>query len=141
MNTVDDIARQAKTHPGETSSLDAARRTVVTFLHAHDMPAAVQEWARLVVSELATNAIQFSPGKAYTVGVELTADRRTATIAVRSVGTPTDIPAEALPTSDANGQLQSSGRGLTIVRAMSASLDIVGHGDGTVSVIARRPAA
>lgn len=140
MNTVDDIARQSKIHAGETSTLDAARRGVVAFLTAHDMPAAVQDWARLVVSELATNAIQFSPGSPYTVGVELTADRRTTTLAVRSVGTAKDIPLGTLPTDDPDGRLGSSGRGLKIVRAMSGSLDVVDNRDGTISVVASRPA-
>ena len=68
---------------GTTSTLRSARNDVVELLETHVSDQDLQDRAELVVSELATNAIQASPGIAYGVRVSL-ADDGSVVMAVTS---------------------------------------------------------
>lgn len=64
-----DVLVLDREYDGTTGTLRAARNDVVGFLKAHVADEDLHERAELVVSELATNAIQASPGVAYALHV------------------------------------------------------------------------
>lgn len=130
------VTRVLCAFPGETASLEPARLLVCEFLMGQGYEGRVLDVAKLIVSELATNAIQFSPAEDYTVVVELAAEARTASIGVRSTGARTDIPDPAESTDKMPDTLAVRGRGLAIVRGISEAVRVVGNDDGTVSVTA-----
>ena len=73
-----DRARQRvvldREYAGTTGTLRRARDDVAGCLKAHVSDPDIEERAQLVVSELATNAIQASPGRMYTLRVTLSED-------------------------------------------------------------------
>ena len=118
-------------HPGETSSLGPARRSVVEFLDRHGVGPDVVERAALVVSELTTNAVEASPGRDYRLTVAVEADE--VIIQVRN-----QEPEQALPPRGRWGPselLSARGRGLAIVDALADRL-VIGRSDGSIEITA-----
>jgi anti-sigma regulatory factor (Ser/Thr protein kinase) len=72
-----------RAYDGTSSTLCIARRDVVGWLGQRGFDRDLQERAALVLSELATNAVQASPGMAYAVTVRQP-DERSAIVAVTS---------------------------------------------------------
>lgn len=137
MNAVGrDVARLARVFPGETASLDAARTAVADFLRDHGTSDQVVELARLIVSELASNAVQFAPANDYSVVVEVDTTAGAGAIGVRSAGSASLISGRDLDELDSPGDLALRGRGLGIVRTVSDGFHVVDDGDGTVTVTA-----
>ena len=120
-------------YDGEPATLRAARRDVLTWLSARGADEETKQRAALIVSELATNALQASPGRPYNVSVTMT-DDQCAEIAVRN-HTSGGVPPErerwrfAEPSS-------LRGRGLAIVSSLSEDV-VVCADNGEVAVTAR----
>src|SRR5512138_875182 len=60
-------ARLDRAYEGSSTTLRRARGDVVSWLDHHGVDPELQDRAALVVSELATNAVQASPGSEYNV--------------------------------------------------------------------------
>jgi len=105
-----------RVYDGSSSTLSDARNDAVGWLGEHGLGLELQERAALVLSELATNAVQASPGTGYSV--QLTIDRdRAAIIAVTS-----HTLYEQPPPREHWGPpslLAPRGRGLMIVRELA----------------------
>lgn len=71
-------AQFCRTYVGTSSTLRNARNDAVEWLAQHGLDGDLQERAALVLSELATNALQASPGSDY--GVQLSVDGEGAAI-------------------------------------------------------------
>jgi anti-sigma regulatory factor (Ser/Thr protein kinase) len=120
-------------YEGTTSTLHSARNDVVDCLRPHVPDRDVQERAQLVVSELATNAIQASPGSAYSLRVSLAGDGAVV-MAVTST-TARDMP----PPRDLWGPataIAPKGRGLLIVGKLTDEVGIEQPAAGTIVVTA-----
>ncbi len=119
-------------YPGEPGSLRSSRRDVVRVLGEHGMSDDLCDTAALVVSELASNAIEAAPGRDYTVRVGLGADGEVE-IMVRN-HSQAEFPGSAgsLPPPWA-----PRGRGLAIVEALSTDLE-VDRVDGDLVVVTVR---
>jgi len=61
-------------YQGRTETLRQARTEVGGWLAAHDLGSDVRERAELVVSELASNAVQAAPGTPYRLCVSIDRD-------------------------------------------------------------------
>ncbi len=72
-----------RVYGGTSSTLRDARNDVVGWLGDHGLGTDLQQRAALVLSELATNAVQASPGSDYSVQLSIDCDR-SAIIAVTS---------------------------------------------------------
>jgi len=121
-------------YDGSTGTLRAARNDVVDFLKAHVPDEDLQERAELVVSELATNAIQASPGVPFLLRVELIDD-----VSVVLTVTSSTKQSTALPPRETWGPAHSRaprGRGLLIVDELADSVAIERPSNDTVAVIA-----
>jgi anti-sigma regulatory factor (Ser/Thr protein kinase) len=75
--------RFERAYDGTSNTLCLARRDVVGWLGERGFDRDLQERAALVLSELATNAVQASPGTAYAVSV-CQPDEQSAVVAVTS---------------------------------------------------------
>ncbi len=120
-------------YDGTTGTLRVARNDVVGFLKEHVPDEDLHERAELVVSELATNAIQASPGVAYGLRVELTGDG--GIVVVLTSSTPGDGP----PPRESWGPAYATatrGRGLLIVDGLSDGVVIERPTDNTIVVTA-----
>lgn len=118
--------RVRRDYDGDLRTLQRARRDVVDWLADHGANEATQEGAALIVSELASNAIQASPGSTYSVELSKV-DNDHATISVRNK------PIDRLPppreTWRTAGQLSLRelslrGRGLAIVDSLSEDVTL-----------------
>jgi anti-sigma regulatory factor (Ser/Thr protein kinase) len=122
-----------RAYDGDAATLRNARTDVVAWLAACGADGATQERAALIVSELASNALQASPGIAY--AVRLSRDSAsTVNLAVsnrNAVGPPPDH--EQWHPVDV---LSLRGRGLSIVDSLSDQVTVDQHG-GTVTVTAQ----
>jgi len=120
-------------YDGEPATLRAARRDVLAWLSARGADDETKQRAALIVSELATNALQASPGRPYNVSVVATGDR-CAEIAVRN-HTSGGVPPErdswqfAEPSS-------LRGRGLAIVSSLAEDVEVCAD-NGEVAITAR----
>jgi anti-sigma regulatory factor (Ser/Thr protein kinase) len=106
---------------GEATTLRRARGDVVAWLSTRGADEATKQRAALIVSELATNALQASPGQIYTVHVAVV-DHQRVLISVRnhsSGGMPPDRAQwhVAHPSS-------LRGRGLSIVSSLSEDVSV-----------------
>jgi anti-sigma regulatory factor (Ser/Thr protein kinase) len=122
-----------RAYAGTTSTLRAARSDVVGWLKEHKIDEDLRDRAALVLSELASNAVQASPGSAYGLRVSLV-DDGSVLMAVTS-RTARDRP----PPRDDWGPatvLASRGRGLLIVGKLSDQVDVDQSAAGTVVVTA-----
>ncbi len=123
-----------RVYSGTSGTLRDARNDVVGWLEQHGVEDDLVDRAALVVSELATNAVQASPGSDY--GVQLSLDRdRSATISVTSH---TDY--EQPPPPEHWGPpslLAPRGRGLLIVSELSQDVAVDLPSRDTVVVTAK----
>ena len=121
------------TYEGETATLNVARHDVDEWLEAAGIGDAIRRSVALVVSELATNAVQAAPAHAYDVHVEFTTDSSIA-IRVRNDIVTTTVPERAdwHPVD----QLAARGRGLSVVDHLADSVDVDESDADTVTVTA-----
>ena len=120
-------------YEGEAATLRSARRDVLAWLAARGADEDAKQRAALIVSELATNALEASPGRTYRVQVELV-DDDLAMISVRNPagrGLPPDR--ERWKPADPSAL---RGRGLAIVDSLSEGVTIDSD-SGEVVVTAR----
>lgn len=121
----------ARSYSAVTGSLQPARSDVARSLAAVGAGSDVVDRASLVVSELATNAIEASPGGEFTVRVG-----RDGAVAVIVVANPSSgrVPPRDRWTPD--DVLARRGRGLAIVDAVADAVEVT-TGGGQVSVEVR----
>lgn len=120
-------------YEGTTSTLHSARNDVMDCLRPHVADTDVQERARLVVSELATNAIQASPGSAYRLRVSLASDRSVVMEVTSSTARDTPPPRDLWGPATA---IAPKGRGLMIVDKLTDDVGIEQPVAGTIVVTA-----
>jgi anti-sigma regulatory factor (Ser/Thr protein kinase) len=108
-------------YAGEPGTLGRARRDVLELLSHWGADAAVQDRAALIVSELATNALQAAPGTVYHVHVTRL-DNDYASIAVRNAsnGTVPPQPEKWRPVD----RTALRGRGLSIVGSLADGVTV-----------------
>jgi anti-sigma regulatory factor (Ser/Thr protein kinase) len=118
---------------GSSNTLRVARNDAVGWWMHHDVDQDVQSRAILVLSELATNAVQTSPDSTYSVRLTVS-DDRSAEVAVTS-HTEFELP----PPRDQwhpGSVLAPRGRGLMIVDALADDVAVDLHGRDRVVVTA-----
>jgi anti-sigma regulatory factor (Ser/Thr protein kinase) len=117
---------------GDVATLGKARRDVVAWLQSCGADDESRDRATLIISELATNALQASPGKEYRILLERV-DGQLASITVenRTNGSYPPAPEQWKPVD----RSALRGRGLGIVRSLSENLT-VGGDDQHVAVTA-----
>ena len=120
-------------YDGTTGTLRAARNDVVGFLKAHVPDEDLHERAELVVSELATNAIQASPGVAYALRVEFTDDGSVVLAVTSYAQNDAPPPREAWGPASARAP---RGRGLLIVDGLTDGVAVERPSDDTIVVTA-----
>ena len=118
---------------GTSGTLRNARTDVIGWLELHGLDENLIDRAALVVSELATNAVQSAPGSDYGVQMSLGVDR-SATISVTSHTTYEQPPPREhwRPVS----LLAPRGRGLLIVSELAQDVDVDLPSRNTVVVTA-----
>ena len=114
------------TWPASPESVAMARDFVTTHLLVNRLPHLVDD-ARLVVSELATNAVRHA-GTAFTLSL----DGRDGSITLR-----VRDGSRGIPTFGSPGILSTSGRGLMLVSALSVAWGVSLEAEGGKSVWAR----
>lgn len=119
-----------RSYSGTTDTLNQARCDLVELLQMNGLHVVVAD-AELVLSELASNAVEASPHTNYRVFVELADD--TLLVAVTN-NSKAALPAEAdrIP----EDVLAPQGRGLMIVHALSDSVDVI-RTESEITVSAR----
>lgn len=120
-------------YEGTTKTLRLARSDVVDCLRSYVADTDVQERAQLVVSELATNAIQASPGSAYSLRVSLAGDGSVVMELTSSTGHDTPPPRDLWGPATA---IAPRGRGLMIVGKLTDEVGIEQPAAGTIVVTA-----
>jgi anti-sigma regulatory factor (Ser/Thr protein kinase) len=120
-------------YEGATSTLHSARSDVTDCLRHHVADTDVQERAQLVVSELATNAIQASPGTSYRLRVLLAAGGSVVMEVTSSTGRDTPPPRDLWGPATA---IAPKGRGLMIVGKLTDEVGIEQPVAGTIVVTA-----
>jgi anti-sigma regulatory factor (Ser/Thr protein kinase) len=128
-----DVVVLDREYDGTTGTLRVARNDLLSCLKAQLIDDDVQERAQLVVSELATNAIQASPGSPFGLQVSVSEDG-SVHLSVTS-STDTDGP----PPRNAWGPVHPiavRGRGLLIVGKLTDEVDISHPTPGTIVVTA-----
>lgn len=120
-------------YPGEAATLARARRDVLALLSLWGADESVRDRAALIVSELATNALQAAPGSDYHVNV-VRIDDHHASIAVRNIsnGTVPAPPEQWRPVD----RTALRGRGLSIVSSLADGVTVQSD-RGEVVVTAR----
>jgi anti-sigma regulatory factor (Ser/Thr protein kinase) len=119
-------------YAGQAGSLLNVRRDVAACLQGSGFGPELEERAQLVVSELATNAIEASPGTRYGICVSLNTDR-SVVLQVKSSSDRVPPPRDSWrPVT----QLAPRGRGLLIVGELSDHVDIAQLAPSTVVVTA-----
>ncbi len=129
----DPSATLHRDYEGQAATLRAARGDVLAWLSGLGADEATKERAALIVSELATNALQASPGHTYTVRVARD-DDQFASITVRNRttgGRPS--PRDRWHFADRSSL---RGRGLAIVTSLADEVTVDDH-EGDVVVTAR----
>ena len=114
-------SRLDRAYAGSSATLRRARGDVVSWLDRHGLDADLKDRAALVLSELATNAVQAAPGSEYNVHGSLSDDGEV----VLSVVSCTDF--EQPPPRDHWGPptlYSESGRGLMIVDDLSTDVQV-----------------
>jgi anti-sigma regulatory factor (Ser/Thr protein kinase) len=116
-------------YEGEATTLRAARRDVLAWLAERGANEATKQRAALIVSELATNALQASPGQTYTVQVAFVDDDHAA-ISVRNHTNGARPPArEHWHLTD---RTSLRGRGLAIVKSLAEDVTVESVQDAVV---------
>jgi anti-sigma regulatory factor (Ser/Thr protein kinase) len=118
-------------YEGEAATLRTARRDVLSWLTDLDADEDTKERAALIVSELATNALQASPGLTYTVRVVRDNDDF-ASISVRNHAVASRPPGrDRWHLAD---RTSLRGRGLAIVASLADEVTVDDdHGDVVVT--------
>ena len=124
----------ARSYAGDTATLQAARRDVVDLLDRLGASADLLERAALVVTELAANAVEAAPGRAYQV--EVTVATGVVVMSVRNHTTLGGVPPprDAWRTPDASA---ARGRGLPIIASLTDQAEVVRLDGDTVEVRVR----
>lgn len=120
-------------YEGVTSALRAARSDLMDCFGARGIDQDLRDRAQLVLSELATNAVEASPGSPFVVRLKIDA----GTSLVVEVTSHTN--AGAPPAREGWGPataLAARGRGLLIVERLSSEVDVDQPTAGTVVVTA-----
>jgi anti-sigma regulatory factor (Ser/Thr protein kinase) len=120
-------------YDGATRTLQSARSDVLDCLRPYVADTDVQERAQLVVSELATNAIQASPGRSYRLRVSLVAGGSVEVEVTSSTGHETPPPRDLWGPATA---VAPKGRGLMIVGKLTDEVGVEQPVAGTVVVTA-----
>lgn len=107
-------------HAGETASLRPARLAVQAFLGDNGVADDVIERAKLIVSELTTNAVEASPGRDYRLRVAVDTDR--VIIQVRN-RTPGELPPPRTEWGP-DSLLAPRGRGLHLIAALADEVGV-----------------
>ncbi len=113
-----------RSYAGSTDTLNQARLDLAAWLLLHGLEAVAAD-AQLVLSELASNAINASPNQPYRVAADI-AEMLVITVSNRST--------EELPPAEAwapESILAPQGRGLMIVNALSDSVHVEQTESGT----------
>lgn len=114
---------------GETSTLRAVRRDVVGFLTECGADTETLERGSLIASELATNAIQASPGLPFQLSAR-SLSPEVALLSFRNRGAASEPPPRG--TWPPKHALASHGRGLSIVDSLSEELTVETKGDEVI---------
>lgn len=127
-------ARLDRVYDGSSVTLRRARHDVVTWLEQHGIEPELQDRAALVLSELATNAVQAAPGSEYNVHGSLYNDGEVVLSVVSRTSFERPPPREhwGPPTV-----MSESGRGLMIVDDLSTDVNVELPSTGMVVVTAR----
>lgn len=120
-------------YDGTTGTLRVARRDVVRCLRAHTTDPDLENRVALVVSELATNAIQASPGNAYDLSVSLLVDGSVVMTVTSSSEFTVPPPRDTWGPATA---IAPSGRGLLIVDRLTDGVDVEQTAGGKIVVTA-----
>jgi anti-sigma regulatory factor (Ser/Thr protein kinase) len=131
------VGRFERAYDGASHTLRVARNDVVGWLDEHGFDRALQDRAALVLSELATNAVQVAPGTTYAVSVSQP-DAHCAVVAVTS-RTEYEQPPPREHWRPASA-LAPRGRGLMIVDEIADAVDVdVGGETVVVTATLRSP--
>lgn len=124
------------TYPGWTSSLADARRDTAHWLASHGAPAELISRAELIVSELATNAMEAAPGEPFSIGLRsLDDDDAGFVLTVANGSDGATIPArDTWPIAD---PLTAQGRGLAIVASLADGVEVTRNDTRRVVVTVR----
>lgn len=122
-----------KEYDGTTSTLRAARTDMVASLTEQNVDDDLRERAELVLSELASNAVQASPGNPYKLRLSLDADG-TLVMALTSRAHNGGPPPRG--SWGPSAVLAPSGRGLMIVDELSDRVHVERPAEDTVVVTA-----
>lgn len=125
----------AHRYAGETASLNTARLDVDRWLQESAGGQATRDAVALVVSELATNAVQAAPGHDFEVRASLGTDH--VLVGVTNAFTGEEPPPRSQWGPD--DVLAARGRGLAIVAAVADSVEVDRDDDGAVTVSAAVP--
>lgn len=121
------------TYPGQSEALASVRGDVARWCEDQSLGAEVTDHAVLVVSELASNAVEAAPGHPFAV----TLRRLSGTSATIRVANRADRSTPP-PRSDWRppDPLAPRGRGLSIVAAVCQQVDVEYPADGEVAIVA-----
>ena len=121
-------------YQGTTETLRRARTDVCGWLASREFGADLCERAGLVLSELASNAVQAAPGEPYRVRVAIDSDDAVAITLTSDSPDGRQLPPRALwgPSS----VLAETGRGLLIVDQLSESVHVQRPMSGQIVVTA-----
>ena len=119
-------------YEGSAATLRSARRDVLAWLSDLDADEATKDRAALIVSELATNALQASPGRTYTVRVAR--DDEYVSISVRNHASDSRPPTRDRWHFADRSALR--GRGLAIVTSLADEVTV--DGDQSEVVVTAR---
>jgi anti-sigma regulatory factor (Ser/Thr protein kinase) len=122
---------QRETYPGHSRVLTRVRADVASWLESHGFSYQVTERARLLVSELATNAIEAAPDRLFEVAVARSA-AHTAVIAVTNHVTGSGPPPSA--SWGPPQPLAPKGRGLAIAAALAEEISVDTSSPGFVTI-------
>jgi anti-sigma regulatory factor (Ser/Thr protein kinase) len=111
---------------GDVATLGAARRDVLAWLESCGADADSRDRATLIISELATNALQASPGSDYRVQLaRVDSDHASITVRNTTDGTHPPAPEKWKPVD----RTALRGRGLGIVKTLAEQVAVDGDGD------------
>lgn len=121
-------------YEGEPLVLVAVRGELGRWLARQGFSPEVVSRAQLLVSELATNAVEAAPGQPFEVTARRVGPDTVAVAVSNAVSTTRPPPRIQWRTPE---PLAPRGRGLAIAAALADAIDIVDDGPGTVTIEAR----
>jgi anti-sigma regulatory factor (Ser/Thr protein kinase) len=124
----------ARSYAGDTATLQAVRRDVVDLLDRIEASPDLMERAALVVTELAANAVEAAPGRAYRVEVSVAAGAVVMSVRNHTTHGGAPPPRDAWRNPDASA---ARGRGLPIIASLTDQAEVVRLDDDTVEVRVR----